>query len=274
MLLHLTACTRRRSLSLLTPAIASSLWCSLWSTFPEALAAVLMTTHFHLIAPGPSPGGAQKRLRAVLSGCSRRRLPVEGRIAWEPVEPPAGIPDSRQLARQVRYVVLNPCRAGIVDDPLRWLWSTHRDVMGAVAQPWVSVHRLAAALDRPARGFASAHHRYVSSDPSVNVAGTAPPVAAERRTSPAEPIERIAWAAAAALRVPLDAVRHRGEPRRLLVQLACARGWRDVRALAGACNAAPRTVQRLLASPPGPSVAAGLLCLGDDRLLSLSGRQP
>jgi REP element-mobilizing transposase RayT len=202
MTIHLTACTRRRSLSLLTPAIASHLWRCLWSAFPEALAAVLMATHLHLIATRHSPEAAQNRLRAVLSGCSRRRLPVEGRVTWEPVEAPVEIPDSRHLARQVRYVVLNPCRAGLVDDPLRWLWSTHRDVMGAVAQPWVQAHRLAAALDRPAQGFASAHHRYVSSDPSVDVAGTAPPVPAKRRTSPAESIERIARAAAAALQPP------------------------------------------------------------------------
>jgi hypothetical protein len=44
----------------------------------------------------------------------------------------------RKLARQVRYIVLNPCRDRIVGDPLSWMWSTQRDVMGATVQPWVT----------------------------------------------------------------------------------------------------------------------------------------
>jgi hypothetical protein len=235
--------------------------------FPEALAAVLMATHLHLITAWSSSRAAQRRLVKVLSGCARRRSAVEGRIAWEQVPLPDEIPNAHHLARQVRYVVLNPSRARLVDDPLRWLWSTHRDVMGAVAQPWVTADRLAAAMKRSADGYSADLHRYVSSDPSVNVAGTPPPVAAERRTSPVESLERIAEATAATLRVEPNAVKVRGEARLLLVQLAHARGWRDTRALADACDTSVRTVQRLIVSPPGPSLAAGLLCLGDDRLL-------
>ena len=71
----------------------------------------------------------------------------------------------------MRYTVLNPSRAGIVDDPLSWPWSTHRDVVGAIADPWVTAERLGAALGSR---MASAQdiHAYVSGDPSVAIAGT------------------------------------------------------------------------------------------------------
>jgi hypothetical protein len=145
--------------------------------------------------------------------------------------------------------------------------------MGAVAEPWVSADRLAAALGRRKKsGFASSHHLYVSGDPSVRVEGTAPPVAVERRTSPAEPLERIAWATVAALRVEPAAVMRRGEPRRYMLQLAHARGWRDVQTMADVCHAGRATAYRLLASRPEPSLSAGLLCLGDERLLNFTPR--
>ena len=39
-----------------------------------------------------------------------------------------------------RYVVLNPVRAGMVDTPAQWLWSSYRAMMGQAPVPkWLAV---------------------------------------------------------------------------------------------------------------------------------------
>jgi hypothetical protein len=47
------------------------------------------------------------------------------------------------LLELIRYVVLNSVRAGIVDSPQQWPWSSYRAMMGKVVTPkWLAVHRL------------------------------------------------------------------------------------------------------------------------------------
>jgi hypothetical protein len=189
---------------------------------------------------------------------------------WEPVPPPEVIRDAGKLSRQVRYVALNPCRAKLVRDPLEWEWSTHRDVIGAVASPWVSPAALAAALRARARRpaeFAAAWHAYVSGDPTCAVAGTPPPRPARPSDLPTMPLGRITAAAAAATRAPVSAVRERTLTRRLFVHLAERQGWRDAATLARACGTSTEAVRQLRASSAEALLPAGELCLGDDRLL-------
>ncbi len=130
-----------------------------------------MPDHLHLIVFVEDPKAAQERLAGTLGAYARRFGD-----RWHRVPEPAPIPDRKHLARQVRYVALNPCRSALCRDPLSWLWSTHRDVVGAVVDPWVTADRLADALGRPRGGFSARHHRYVSGDPSVAPGGTALPV--------------------------------------------------------------------------------------------------
>ncbi len=68
------------------------------------------------------------------------------------------IPDAKHLLRQVRYVHLNPCRGGLVQDPLCW--------------------RMARCLQYRGRNFAEWFHGYVSGDPHTSVAGTPFPTGA------------------------------------------------------------------------------------------------
>lgn len=165
------------------PAAAWWFWWRLRRRFPNIAAACLMPNHLHLLVRSNRPELDRRGLGVLLAGFSRH---LGQRSLWQKVPSPARIPDRKHLLRQVRYVHLNPCRDGLVDDPLRWPWSTHRGVMGAAMDPWVTPAMLAGALGRATRGFGGWLHHYVSSDPSVSVSGTPPPAglkaALERRS--------------------------------------------------------------------------------------------
>ncbi|MCC6521496.1 MAG: hypothetical protein IT373_02435 [Polyangiaceae bacterium] len=253
-------------------AIAPRLWRGLRLALPAALGAVLMPDHLHVVSLAAGSDAARLSLVRVLSGL-RRSKGLCAEVRWETVPPPAQVPDAHHALRQVRYVALNPCRAGLAADPLAWPWSTHRDAVGAIADPWVTQERLAAVLGRPVAGLAAWFHRYVSADPSVHVAGTHPPVAAGPRLLADEPLSVIATAAAAASRAYVADIRHASQTRRLFVHLAVHAGWRERRSVARACGVSVSAVGKLLRqSVAGLDAAA--LCLGDARLRVLARAAP
>lgn len=88
--------------------------------------------------------------------------------------PPRVLVDANKILTDVGYAVLNPTRAGLVDDPLAWYWSTYRDLFGATHDPWVTFERR--------RRYLPAHvvdlerlHALVSADLSTDPRGTPPP---------------------------------------------------------------------------------------------------
>jgi len=229
----------------LSNAAAAWVWFHLRLLFPAALAVVVMPDHIHLVVDAGKRG--RERLRRCL-GQFGRWFP--GR--WEPAPAPVPIHGLRKLRRQVRYVVLNPCRAGMVDDPLSWLWSTHRDVMGASSAPWVTPERLARALGERVEGFAERHHAYVSADPSAAVAGTPPP--RPRAVLDAD-LPSVARAAALSTR---------GEPRAVFFQLG--RALRHPMSALVAYSGASRSSAYEWWKKP-TEVGPALTTLGDPRLL-------
>lgn len=263
--IHLTVRARRLAVPLTHPEVAPWFWARLEEAFPDALAAVLMPNHPHIVLPSDDAAESRRRLGHVLSGL-RRSDNRGAAIQWEPVAEPDLLADRSKASRMIRYVLLNPCRASLVDDPLCWPWSTHRDIVGAIANPWVDAVRLAGALGRRAEGFAVELHRYVSSDPSVAVAGTPFPQPAQPTGVAAHPLDMLIAAAAAATRGTPDGIRRRSATRALFLQLAAEQGWDDATRLAALCGISSRSVQRRRLHERDAALAAGRLCLGDPRL--------
>lgn len=265
---HMTArCSVARA-ALSSEPLAPLAWRALRRAFPGALGAVLMPNHLHLIAVEPSAEVALAKLRAVMSGV--RRSTSGGKLVWERAPAPVLVPDAFHLQRQLRYLALNPSRAGLVADPLEWVWSTHRDVIGAVIDPWVRAETIARRLGRALDDFALWQHTYVSADPSVHIDGTPLPLEALRSALSAFPLGVIASAARAATRASAAEVCRRSPTRALFLDLARACGWKDAEVVAAACNARPNAVRwhaRQGRTPP----RAAWLCLGDERLRRLEG---
>ncbi len=276
---HVTARTMAGVRSLREATAARWLWTRLQRVFPDVAAAVLMPNHVHILARVTDIWAVAGQLGSVLSGFSRHHgMGFEAgseHLGWEPVPPPRVVPDVLHLRRQVRYVVLNPCRAGLARDPLEWVWSTHRDVVGAAAAPWVPRWHLAAILEERGKGFVARHHAYVSGDPSVAVAGTPPPAAAGEVSGVT--LERVAWAAVASVRGELGDLQRKVPARKLFLQLAGRHGWTNRSQLAARCGLTPGAVARALRAPDAPGLEAAEVCLADDRLQrpwSMSGSTP
>lgn len=169
---HLVARARPTLYPLKDRDLCVDLWRRLREEFPRSAACVLMPNHIHLLVVGARVPDAEWRMGVLLRAWCRRFS--SGRPTWTPVPAPEPIPDVLHLKRQIRYVHLNPCRSGLTKDPLSWEWSTHRDIVGCVSDPWPDLDFLA-EIFRTSRGrLGEVAHRYISSDPSVAVSGTPP----------------------------------------------------------------------------------------------------
>jgi len=247
------------------------LWDRLHEVAPPPLAAVCMPNHLHVLVRVDDPDGLRDDLARTL-GHWRRRFGPEG-FAWQPVPPPELVTGNTKILRSIRYVVLNPNRAGLCDDPLEWVMSTHRDAMGAVADPWLDAAGLRElGVDCSDEEARERLHTWVSGDPTVRAEGTPPPTREEATTLARHPLTQVARAAASAMRGLPGDVRLRGATRSLFVALAARHGWGETTALAEACAASPRTIRRLREAPsPEAAIRAAELCLGDPRCRAAGG---
>lgn len=260
--LHFRARIRDRSIDLREMVLARRVWDGLRRAFPVVLAALIMPEHLHLLIEAMEEARERERLRRAIARATFGR----GERVWEMVEPARVVPDWLHRKRTVRYILLNPSRRGLVRDPAEWTWSTYRDVMGAAVDPWVSAEVLAPRMRWQATGFEPRFHSYVSSDPSVAVAGTAPPRAAPPAVIPEQALDDLVAATAAAMRRPVDAITRRGPARQLFVGLAGRQGWGRSDVIADRCGVSPSTVRRIWARGQVPGLEAASLCLGDARL--------
>ena len=101
----------------------------------------LMTNHFHLVietVEGNLSKG-MRQLNGVYTQASNRRHHRVGHLFQGRFK---GILVDKEayLLELIRYVVLNPLRAGMVDLPEQWPWSSYRATMGEVPVPkWLEV---------------------------------------------------------------------------------------------------------------------------------------
>jgi hypothetical protein len=265
--IHLTARVTPGAPDLTRADTGAWLWTRMRAAFPQAIAVTLMPDHPHLLLACEDPEAARARLARLL-GQFGRSFGIRGQVSLVPAAEP--IRDGSVLARQVRYVALNPCRKQLATCPLAWQWSTHRDIVGAIVDPWVSAARLAGALGASSRGFAIRHHGYVSADPHAHVEGTPFPSPAPSTNMCSHTLRSIAEAVAATTRRPVAALRRRGVMRATFVALAIDQGWKQTAQLAEICGCCQLTIRNLAADVNPSTLAAAKLCLGDARL----GRMP
>ena len=100
-----------------------------------------MGNHYHLLVETPEPNLSRgmHRVNAVYTQRFNQRHQrvghlLQGRFKAILVE------KERHLLELVRYVVLNPVRAGLVGNPGEWRWSNYRSTAGLVSPPrWLDV---------------------------------------------------------------------------------------------------------------------------------------
>lgn len=96
----------------------------------------LMTNHFHLViqAGDDDVSAAMQVLNGEFSRRANRRHRraghlFENRFRAKPIR------DEGHLFAACAYVVLNPCAAGICDDPAEWPWSSYGACIGTAHPP-------------------------------------------------------------------------------------------------------------------------------------------
>jgi len=248
---HLVSHTVDGRLAFSTHDEARALWDRVLRHVPDPLALCLMPDHVHLVHSLP----VRTDLGLALSAYARwrnRRLGQRGPL-WGRQPPAQAIKGRTKHQRQVRYVHLNPCRAGLVGDPLAWPWSTHRDRVG------LAVPTVRARTSDPA-----AFHAYVSSDPTVHPTGTRLPLGDDRATPP-----DVFAAVSALTRSPSAAMFRRGPARHLLLQSLRALCDGSPEALAAFAGVSRATFFRA-ATQRSPTVALVARVAGDPRFDALA----
>ncbi len=188
----------------------------------------LMPDHLHLLTRAVEP----QRLQGAMSGHSRwvaHRRDEPGLRLWRGYVEPKPITNPEHLQRTRRYILLNPCRGGMVHDPLAWPWSTHRDAVGLA---WPRARKLV--------GDPLEFHGYVTRDRDLNPTGTDLPNHGLYLASPR--VEQVADAVSAVTRTPL--LQLQAEPRHRKRLIRCLRCLTElgVREIARELGVSPSTV--------------------------------
>ncbi|MBW1879754.1 MAG: hypothetical protein JRJ84_15435, partial [Deltaproteobacteria bacterium] len=209
---------------------ARALWSRVAGAVPGLVALVLMPNHFHL----QHSRDVRRALAVAMRGFARwrnARRGEHGRV-WSQMPEPAPLVDAQKRRRTERYIHLNPCRAGIVDDPLAWAWSTHRDAVGLALDPV-----------RPRVRDPRAYHHWVSGDPHVRVEGTELPIASGAMLAGRKGLATLAPAVSEVARTPVDLLCRRGAARSLLLRSGRSLCQASTAEIAEYCGVGPRAVQ-------------------------------
>jgi hypothetical protein len=233
-----------------------------------------MPDHVHIVAPDRGKEGVLV-LGKVLGASARAAGKPQGRgVVWDEVPPAQPLPSVDKVMRNVRYVWLNPCRpwsgtgrsVRLLDDPLVWPWSTLRDSIGAIIDPWVPQERLAEAFGwEIATGLAERIHRYATRDDHVAQGARQLPQAPAPTEVPACGLEDVVEAALATTRSSREALCKRSAARRVAVGLAYRQGWSMPTRLAKICGVHAGTIHRIARRARPAELDAAALCL-DPRL--------
>lgn len=116
-------------------------WIEILSTVVERFhyfchAYCLMDNHYHLIIETPEGNLSKgmRQLNGVYTQAFNRRHERIGHV-FQGRYKAVIVEKESHLLSLCRYVVLNPVRAGIVNKPERWVWSSYRATIGVAKRP-------------------------------------------------------------------------------------------------------------------------------------------
>ena len=149
------AADRNQFLDILGDVIAAYNW--------QCPAYCLMTNHYHLvvITPDAKLSKGMRQLNGVFTQWSNRRHRRSGHLLQGRFKAILVDADSH-LLELTRYVVLNPVRAGMVDAPQDWPWSSYRATVGTIeSPPWLHTDGLLSQFATRRSRAVTAYERFV-----------------------------------------------------------------------------------------------------------------
>lgn len=130
---------------------------------------VLMPDHFHLAATPAEAHSISRMLQSV----GRRYVAYfnhrTGRAGtlWEGRYRSTVLDPERHLLAVMRYIELNPVRAGLVAEPARYVWSSCAHHVGMRAEPWLTDHSVYWALANTPFDRQAAYRQRLEEAPSA-----------------------------------------------------------------------------------------------------------
>jgi len=109
---------------------------------------VLMTNHVHLLDTPADAGAISHMMQAIgrrYVGCFNARYQRTGTL-WEGRYKAALVGSARYILACYRYIELNPVRAGMVESPADYRWSSYRHNAFGVSQTFITAHKSYTAL--------------------------------------------------------------------------------------------------------------------------------
>jgi len=204
------------------------LYNSLAYSLSGIVALCVMPDHVHVMCSGDNC----RRFGRAVGGWTRWRNARRGEsgAAVVPIPPPHALATRDKIRRSERYIHLNPCRAGLVADPLAWPLSAYRDAVGLGLRPC-----------RPSSHEPHRLHRYIAEDESVQQ--TARQLPDRRLETPT--LGDIAMAVASLHRRGLGVIHRRGHARTLFVRSARCLTPASSSQIAAFVGMAERSVRRV-----------------------------
>jgi len=146
-----------------------------------------MTNHVHLaVQVGEAPLGAVMCIVASrYARAKQRALATTGHL-FERRYRARLINADRSLLALVRYVHLNPVRAGMVADPCDYPWSSHRAYLGASCPDWLHIEPVLGTLGPSVEAARAAYRRLMGEAPAASERAELSPMARSARGSHAD----------------------------------------------------------------------------------------
>ena len=123
----------------------------------------LMDNHYHLLiqTPDANLSKGMRQLNGVYTQASNRRHGRVGHL-FQGRFKAILVDGDAYLMEVARYVVLNPVRARMVKDPVKWPWSSYRASVGIEsAPPWLKVDGVLAMFGRSRRQAQARYAQFV-----------------------------------------------------------------------------------------------------------------
>jgi len=123
-----------------------------------------VTLHYHLVVETPD-GNLSKGMRQLNGVYTQEFNRMHTRVGHVFQGRYKGILVEKEnyLLELARYVVLNPVRAGMVESPGQWRWSSYRATVGAEAAPeWLETRSILAAFGSDESEAVSRYVRFVA----------------------------------------------------------------------------------------------------------------
>lgn len=121
-----------------------------------------MTNHVHaLIQVGDVPlGRLILRVAGQYARITQSRLPTTGHL-FEKRYHPVLVDTDAYLLELIRYIHLNPVRAGLASVPIEYPWTSHHAYLGRRAEPWVTTDSALALFGTHRDSSIVAYDRFV-----------------------------------------------------------------------------------------------------------------